>query len=57
LQWFERVFADGAGPEEFKLADEPEVVELLFEHQARCEWLKKDRRVLKVAFKDVRNLL
>jgi hypothetical protein len=55
LQWYERVFAEGADAESFTLAAEAEVEELLFEHQASCEWLKKDKRVLKVTFKDVRN--
>ena len=54
VQWFERVFTDGAAAESFTLAEESELDEVLLEHRTHFEWLNKDRRVLKVVTKDVR---
>jgi hypothetical protein len=54
LHWYTRIFAEGSGPEEFTLADEPEVEEPLLEFGATFEWFRKDRRILKLVFKDVR---
>ena len=54
VQWYERVFTDGAAAESFTLAEEAELDEVLLEHRAHFEWLNKDRRILKVVTKDVR---
>ena len=53
LQWFERIF-HGEGAEQFALAEEPEFEHLLPELGVTVEWFKKDKRVLKATFKNVR---
>lgn len=53
LQWFERVF-HGDGAEQFSLLEEAEFEHLLPELGVTFEWFKKDKRVLKAVFKNVR---
>lgn len=53
VQWFERIAVEGDA-NQFKLGDSPEVEQLVFESEAKMEWVNQERRVLKLCFPDVR---
>lgn len=52
VQWFERISTDG-NADHFTLGDSPEVEQLVFQSEAKMEWVNQGRRILKVAFPDV----
>lgn len=52
VQWFERVHADGIA-DQFTLAASPEVEQLVFQSEAKMDWVNQGRRILKLSFPDV----
>jgi hypothetical protein len=52
VQWFERMPVE-SGSQTFALKKEPEVDQLIFESEARVEWVDQSRRILRIFFPEV----
>jgi hypothetical protein len=51
--WFERVFSTDDEPQAFTLAEEADIDVMIFDFEAEFFWMNKERRVLKLSFKEV----
>lgn len=51
LQWFEREAKEDGS---LKLAEEPELDQIVFEFDGQFDWAKREKRLLKMSFKEVR---
>jgi Proteasome complex subunit Rpn13 ubiquitin receptor len=49
--WFERVFP-GSDPQVFTLAEEADIDQMVFDFEAEFTWIHKERRILKLGFKE-----